>query len=844
MKFGGTSVRDHDRIRVAAGLVRDALAEGPVAVVVSALGGVTDQLLEIARTSQRGDGDYTPVFSELVERHLAVVDRLEDAVEREAVRLLVSDLLGEIRLLVSGVSLVRECSPRTLDKIVSTGERLSSLLMAAMLRQLGVDAEACDARRLIVTDRSFGSAVVQYEASYARIREHFAKRGAVQVVTGFIASTLDGETTTLGRGGSDYTASLLGVALGADRVEIWTDVDGVLSADPRRVEAAFSLPRLSYDELLELSHFGAKVVYPPTVHPARKAAIPLLIKNTLNPSFPGTVVVAEAGPSDAPIRGISSISRVALLRIEGDGMIEVPGTAGRFFKALGEAGINVILISQASSEHTICIAVDPQRAAAARDVVNAEFARERAAGLVDDLVVEEDVSILAIVGVDMCRRPGISGRIFNSLGAAGVNVRAIAQGSSELNISLAIASADERRALATVHDAFFDSTRLNVFLLGVGTVGNELLRQLRESPATEDWSLSGIASSRRMSLERRRRDRDRWSNALLDGAAANATDLSALAAFVRSTPGPCVVVDCTASDAMVDLYAELLAAGIDVVTANKKPLAAPQAEWRRLLEAQGSPGSGRLYHEATVGAGLPVVRTLSDQVATGDRVLRIEGLFSGTLSFLLHRLQQGTSFSTALGDARDLGLTEPDVREDLSGQDVARKLLILARLAGAQIDLADIRVTSLLPETSAFRDATRDEVWGRLAELDPVFAQLLTDCVTEGRVPAYLASFVTGPGAPRATVGIERVALDHPAASTFGTENLFAFTTERYHERPLVVRGPGAGPAVTAAGVFGDLLTVAARVSRLSGAPPRTAVTSAAAADPAPSTIGVAGIGR
>jgi aspartokinase/homoserine dehydrogenase 1 len=408
-----------------------------------------------------------------------------------------------------------------------------------------------------------------------------------------------------------------------------------------------------------------------------------------------------------------------------------------------------------------------------------------------------------------------------------------------------------------VHDAFFDPTRLNVFLLGTGTVGSELLRQLRESPAAVDWSLSGIASSRRMSLERRRRDRDRWSKALLDGAGAAATDLAALAAFVRATPGPSVLVDCTASDAMVDLYAELLGAGVAVVTANKKPLAAPLAQWQRLLDAQALPGAGRLYHEATVGAGLPVVRTLADQLATGDRVLRIEGLFSGTLSFLLHRLREGATFSAALAEARERGYTEPDVRDDLSGQDVARKLLILARLAGARIDLSDIRTTSLLPEGRGFREAARDEVWRRLPELDGAFAKLVADCANESRVPAYLASFVVGPGGTvQATVGIERVALDHPAASAIGTENLFAFTTERYRDRPLVVRGPGAGPAVTAAGVFGDLLAVAARVSGIAGALPRAASTSAAPAaaerEPPPpqpgmgqpSTVGVAGTGR
>jgi aspartokinase/homoserine dehydrogenase 1 len=486
-------------------------------------------------------------------------------------------------------------------------------------------------------------------------------------------------------------------------------------------------------------------------------------------------------------------------------MIEVPGTAARLFRVLGEAGINVILISQASSEHSICLAVDPQRASAARELVDREFARERAAGLIDDLVVDEDVSILAVVGAEMSKRPGISGRIFGALGAAGVNVRAIAQGSSELNISLAVAAAEERRALAAVHDAFFDPTALHLFVLGTGTVATELLRQLQAAPGASGWSLSGLANRRRMSLANRRRDRASWSPALLDREDATVADLSELAAFARASPGPRVVVDCTAASDLVDLYAELLAAGVDVVTANKKPVASDQASWQRLLDAQAAAGAGRLLYEATVGAGLPVVRTLADQVATGDRVLRIEGLFSGTLAFLFHRLRQGVSWSAALEEARRRGLTEPDLREDLSGQDVARKLLILSRIAGARLDLADVAVTSLLPAAGGWWELDPAEVWSRLPALDASFAELAADCAREGRVPVYLASWADG----RATVAIERVEPSHPAASAIDTENLFSFTTERYRERPLVVRGPGAGPAVTAAGIFGDLLRLA-----------------------------------
>ncbi|MDX1382665.1 MAG: bifunctional aspartate kinase/homoserine dehydrogenase I, partial [Thermoanaerobaculia bacterium] len=694
LKFGGTSVRDFDRMARAADIVAAATGSGPVAVVVSALGGVTDQLQEAADTSLRGDEDFGPLCDAIGRRHEEVVARLEDAADRRALTAAIAECLGELKLILAGVSLVHECTPRTLDKVLSVGERLSSQLMAAVLRQHGVVAEACDARDLIVTDRNFGSAAVALDESYGRIRSHFAEVSATQVVTGFLASTPEGETTTLGRGGSDYTASLIGAGVGAEAIEIWTDVDGVQSADPRRVEDAFSLDELSYDELLELSHFGAKVVYPPTVHPARKAAIPLVIKNTLNPDFPGTRVVEAAAPSEHPVRGISSISSVVLLRLEGDGMMGMPGTAGRLFRTLAEAGINVILISQASSEHSICLAIDPRRVEDATTLVHREFDRERGAGLIDDLVIDRNLSIVAVVGSDMNDRPGISGRLFGALGRDGINVHAIAQGSSELNISFAVASADETRTLRTLHDAFFADTARHLFLLGVGGVGGELLRQLRDSAVFDGWSLSGVANSRTMSLDRRRRDRSRWTPDLV--GAGEATDLDALAAFILDSPGRRVVVDCTASDALVPFYRRLLAGGVAIASANKKPFAGDHATWCDLFDtARG--GGGRLFFESTVGAGLPVVRTLESLIASGDRLASVEGLFSGTLGFLAYRMRQGVAFSAALREAQHLGYTEPDPREDLSGNDVLRKLLILARLGGAEIEPDDVEIEPLLP---------------------------------------------------------------------------------------------------------------------------------------------------
>lgn len=807
LKFGGTSVGTPVAIRQVVAIVRRTLAEGEAAVVVSAFAGVTNQLLALAAAAARRDGGWEAGFEPLRRRHLAAARELAGDGAAELEQRLVL-LFGELHELLRGVHLLREASPRALDGIASYGERASAEVVAAAFAAAGTPARAVDTRSLVITDDAFGRARVEIETSYARLREEIGRERRLAVITGFIGGTPEGFTTTLGRGGSDYSGALVAAALGAAAVEIWTDVDGVLSADPRVVADAFSQPEMSYAELMELSHFGAKVIYPPSIHPARAQGIPLWIKNTFAPDHPGTLVENSARPSAAPIRGISSISEVALARLEGDGMVGVPGIAERLFGALARQDVSAILISQSSSEHSICFAVAPADAARARAAVESAFALELRLGIVDPLVVEPDCAVIAAVGAGMARQPGMAGRVFGVLGEHGINVRAIAQGSSELNISLVVPKADEKRAVKAMHRAFFAAgrRRLDLAVAGVGKVGAALLEQIaaavpRLAARGLDLRVVAIASSTRLLADEGGIDLGAWRAALASAPAGGGEELRRLLGSKNGARR--VFADCTADAGLGELYPWLLADGLAVVAANKKPFAGELAFYRRLLAAASLPGA--LYHEATVGAGLPILSTLQDLIATGDEILRIDGVLSGTANAVFSSLAAGAGLAAAVRAAADAGLTEPHPYEDLSGADVMRKLCILGRVAGLPLEPEDVTIEPIVPE-DPFGRLPLEDFWRRLPETDAALAARRDGALAEGKRLRYLASLDVAAGAEGARVGISPVGAEHPAFALDGPDNLVAFTTRRYHRSPLVVRGPGAGPAVTAAGVFADIL--------------------------------------
>ncbi len=832
LKFGGSSVADAARLGAAARIVTTELDDDPAAgaVVVSALGGVTDRLLAAAASALRGErGEAAACASSLRADHRAITSAIAAPSDQDALRARLDRLCDELQVVLEGGDpgfASGSLEARAfLDRVLCHGELLSTELLAAAIRARGVPAEARDARPLVLTDRAFGAAKVALDPTLAAIERHFSELGSnapLQVVTGFLGASSDGETTTLGRSGSDLSAALVGAALAAERIDIWTDVPGVMTADPRRVKGALPIPRLSYEEMMELSHFGAKVVYPPAVTPARRRGIPLLVRNTLDPAHPGTLIDAEGSTErnrGTAVTGISSIDDVHLMLLVGDNLVGTPGVAARVFQALGACGASAILISQASSEHSICFAVEPGVSDAARRAVDDEFRAEIEAGSVRPLRVEKDQSVVAVVGDGMRERPGIAGRVFGILGRRAVNVRAVAQGSSERNISLVVARADQGRAVRWLHKEFFDEepTRgLALYVLGVGGVGSALLRQLQAERQTlrergMELELRGIATSRFMRLaptDERSLDLgaadhpDAWRQTIeRHGQASNLDRLLDDLAATASQGERTVLVDVTASPSMGAAYRRALEAGAAVATANKAPFAGPVADFRAFRPR----GRTAVFHEATVGAGLPVLHTVDLLQEAGDPIASISGVFSGTLAYLTGELGKGRVWSEAVREAHRLGYTEPDPRDDLGGMDVARKLLILARLCGYDLTLEDIDVEPML-DLPDLAGIPLPDYWKRLPETDAEMANRFAEARAAGRELAYLAEFSADGVTASARVGLRAVPSGHPVAGMPASDNMFVFTSQRYRQRPLIVQGPGAGAELTAGGVFADIL--------------------------------------
>lgn len=814
MKFGGTSVGSPEVIRGLLQILQDYYQRGErFAVVFSAFSKVTDTLIDMATRAGKGDEHYLDIFEKVRARHFEAIEALIEPALRPPVEAHIAANFESLGNVLKGIFLLHEVSPRSLDFVVSFGERNSAFIVAHTMRQAGIPAEFLDTRNLVKTDAHFGSAKVDFETSNRLIREHFAAHPQVQAATGFIGSTADGLTTTLGRGGSDYTAAILGAALDAEAIEIWTDVDGVLTADPRRVKKAFTLPTMTFREAMEMSHFGAKVIYPPTILPALAKDIPLVIKNTFNPSFPGTYISNKSEPGDIPIKGISSINQVCLLTLQGSGLFGVPGIAARLFNALALAGVNIVIITQGSSESSITFAVSPAQARPAQKAAEKEFAYEIRENLIEPLKIEENLSVIAAVGENMRYRPGVAGRLFQALGKNGVNIVAIAQGSSELNVSVVIGAADETKALNAIHEAFFlsDTKTLHLYLVGVGLIGSTLLEQvqaqaafLREKRHLE-IRIAGLANSRKMILDPEGVKIDNWKTALDGGEPFSMPRfIEKMKAF--NLPNA-IFIDNTASEDIAGFYEQILDASISISTPNKVAASAPYLQYSRLKHVAEKRGVLWRY-ETNVGAGLPLITTLNDLIHSGDRILKIEGVLSGTLSYIFNNFHAGTRFPDIVREAKRLGLTEPDPREDLSGADVRRKLLILARETGLPLEINDIGVEQILPY-ACLSVHTVEEFFRELDIHAAHFEDMRRKAAAEGKVLRMVAQLESG----KARVALRAFGQDHPFYFLSGSDNMVVFTTERYRERPLVIRGPGAGAEVTAAGVFAEVIGIGSYLS-------------------------------
>ncbi len=812
LKFGGTSVGTAQSIKAVMDIVEQEHQANPsLVVVLSAMSGVTNLLVDMAERAAAGN-DFSKHLAALEIRHFEVVKQLLDIPQQNPVYTRLKIYFNQLEDLLQGVLVLRELTPKTRDMILSYGERCSTLLISRMALQHFEDAVYVDASEVVKTDSNFGQARVNTDLTDLLIRGLASENeGKVLFVTGFISSNEAGQVTTLGRGGSDYTAAIFASALGAEEIQIWTDVNGMMTADPRIVKKAFSLSELTYTEAMELSYFGAKVIYPPTMTPAFLKRIPIVIKNTFDPAFGGTVIRHDCNENGLPIKGISSIDKISLINLQGSGMVGKAGFSGRLFSLLARERINVMLITQSSSEHSITFAVQPADAERACKLMEQEFELELVAQKLDTPVIERDLSVLGIVGENMRHTPGMSGRLFHALGRNGINVRAIAQGSSEYNISVIISAHDLGKAVNAVHDAFFVefNKTLNVFCLGTGNIGKTLFAQLQQHSeylATQlsiQVRIAGISNTRKMRFSVDGLKLDDWAQDL--DAYGEPADLSAFVARMKEMNMPnAVFVDNTASAQPVAFYEEIFKSTISIVTCNKIGNSASYSQYETFRDTARKHGVD-FFYETNVGAGLPIIRTLKDLMVSGDRVQKIEAILSGTISFIFNNFKGNANFHDVVKTAQDKGYTEPDPRDDLSGKDFMRKILILARDAGHQMEAEDVQIESILPK-ACLEAKTVAEFYASLKAEEAHFNNLKQQAESAGKVLRYVGQLYEG----KASITLQMVGEDHPFYSMSGADNVIAFTTDRYKDRPMVVKGPGAGAEVTAAGVFADLINVGA----------------------------------
>lgn len=800
LKFGGTSVGSAENIRKVKSIVES--QTGDVIVVVSALGGITDKILSAAKNASIGAGEFHKDLSDIKIRHEEAIKQLFNGTG--SIKIIVTELLDELEQILTGITLVGELTAKTLDRIAGIGERISSHIVAEF-----IGAVRFDSSEFIRTDSNFGKATVDFIVTNKNIQDIFAGFKGVAVVPGFISKNIKGEFTTIGRGGSDYTAAIISAALDVEMLEIWTDVNGFMTADPRVISKAYTIPELTYSEAMELSHFGAKVIYPPTILPVYKKQIPILIKNTFEPENPGTRIShhAENG-TERIIKGISSISGIALVTLQGIGMVGVTGISMRLFTALARENVNVILISQASSENSISIAIEENVVEIARNAIQNDFEKEINNGQISKISFETELSIVAIVGENMKHSTGIAGKLFTTMGKSGVNIIAIAQGASELNISWVVRNEDLRKTLNVVHESFFlsENIELNVFLMGIGTVGGNLLQQLQKQQAKLlkekhlNIKLTGVANSRKMVFDRDGIDIQSFKERL-EGS-DKTSDIQGFANEIREMNiyNP-VFVDCTASDSVATVYKEILSSNISIVTANKAAASSDYKNYAEIKKIAKRKGVKFLF-ETNVGAGLPIINTLNDLVNSGDKILRIEAVLSGTLNYIFNTISAEIPMSLTIKMAKDEGYSEPDPRIDLSGVDVARKILILARESGYEIEMDEIIINRFIPDS--FFKGSLEDFWQNVSQLDSEFEQKRIKLAAENKKWRFVARFENG----IAEVGLQEVGSKHPFYDLEGSNNLVMYTTERYQQFPMLIKGYGAGASVTAAGVFADLIKV------------------------------------